>query len=121
MPRGDAFDNALVESGPSPLLLSDGSYVFFHNSDNSTHACYNAEFSILDGETLAVIQRAPVAMISPTRDWELGTAPAECNVPCVVFLEAAAPVLGQPNEFDVWFGGSDAVVGTARIKINIAA
>lgn len=121
LPRGNDFDNSLVESGPSPMLLSNGNYVFFHNSDNSTHACYNAEFAILDGTDLTVLQRAPVAMISPTRDWELGDAPAQCNVGCVVFLEAAAPVLGQPNEFDVWFGGSDAVVGTARVKINIAA
>ena len=58
-------------------------------------------------------------LLSPTRDWELGVAPAECNVQCVVFLEAAAPVAGQPNTFDVWFGGSDAVVGTARVKVNL--
>ena len=35
----------------------------------------------------------------------------------VVFLEAAAPVAGEPDTFDVWFGGSDAVVGTARVKV----
>ena len=121
-PRGDAFDNALVEAGPSPMKLNDGNLIFFHNSDNSTRSCYNAEFAVISGDDpTVVLQRAPVAMISPTRDWELGDAPAECNVGCVVFLEAATPVLGQPNEYDVWFGGSDAVVGTARVKINIAA
>lgn len=120
-PRGSAFDNELVEAGPSPMLLNDGNYIFFHNSDNSTHACYNAEWSVISGaDPTLVLQRAPLPLISPTQDWELGNAPAECNVPCVVFLEAATPILGQPNEFDVWFGGSDAVIGTARVKINIA-
>ena len=122
MPRGAAFDNQLVEAGPSPMLLSDGNYVFLHNSDNSTRNCYNAEFSIISGQNPAlVLQRAPVPLISPTRDWELGVAPAQCNVGCVVFLEAATPVLGQPNTYDVYFGGSDAVIGTARVKISIAS
>ena len=120
-PRGGAFDNELVEAGPSPMLLADGNYIFFHNSDNSTHACYNADWSVISGaDPRVVLQRAPAPLISPTQAWELGTAPAECNVPCVVFLEAAFPVLGQPNEFDVWYGGSDAVIGTARVKIDIA-
>ena len=122
LPRGGGFDDSLVEAGPSPMRLADGNYVFFHNSDNSTHACYNAEWSIISyADPRVVLQRAPVPLISPTRDWELGEAPAECNVGCVVFLEAATPVLGQPNTFDVYFGGSDAVIGTARVKINIGA
>ena len=49
----------------------------------------------------------------------MGVAPAECNVQCVVFLEAAAPVEGMPDQFDVWFGGSDAVIGTARIQVTL--
>ena len=52
------------------------------------------------------------------QDWEVGTAPAECNVPGVVFLEAARPVEGQPDTFDVWYGGSDAVIGTARVQFT---
>ena len=64
-----------------------------------------------------ILQRSEMPLLSPTRDWELGNAPAECNVQCVVFLEAAAPVEGQSDLFDVWFGGSDAVVGTARVQV----
>lgn len=34
----------------------------------------------------------------------------------VTFLEAATRVAGAPGDvFDVYFGGSDAVVGTARV------
>ena len=35
-----------------------------------------------------------------------------------VFLEAAAPVTGMTDTFDVWYGGSDAVIGTARVKVT---
>jgi predicted GH43/DUF377 family glycosyl hydrolase len=77
---------------------------------------------ILNGsDPSQILQRAQAPLLSPTRIWETGTAPAECNVQDVVFLEAAAPVMdGTPNTFDVWFGGSDAVVGTARISVTIA-
>lgn len=47
------------------------------------------------------------------------TLPAPCRrcAPQVTFLEAAAPVRGVPDAFDVYFGGSDAVVGTARVQV----
>jgi predicted GH43/DUF377 family glycosyl hydrolase len=67
-----------------------------------------------------VLQRADAPLLTPTFDWELGQAPAECNVACVIFLEAVAPVQGLVDTFDVYFGGSDAVVGTARVQIVIA-
>jgi predicted GH43/DUF377 family glycosyl hydrolase len=79
-----------------------------------------AEYVILNGtDPTQILQRAQTPLLSPTRIWETGTAPAECNVANVVFLEAAAPATdGTPNTFDVWFGGSDAVVGTARITVT---
>lgn len=119
-PREGRFDDALVEAGPAPQRLSNGNYIFFFNSANTTHECYNAEWLILDGKDPSVIlARADVALLSPTRAWELGVAPAECNVPCVVFLEAVAPVDGLRDAFDVWFGGADAVVGTARVQVTV--
>jgi hypothetical protein len=35
-----------------------------------------------------------------------------------VFLEAATPVDGMVDTFDVYFGGSDAVIGTARFTVT---
>ena len=119
-PRADSFDTRLVESGPNPFILSDGNYIFFHNSANKT-ACYHPGYVILSGvDPSVILTRSESPLLSPTRDWEVGIAPQECNVPCVVFLEAAAPVTGAVDEFDVWFGGSDAVIGTARVKVTIA-
>lgn len=121
-PRVGSYDDNLVEAGPSPQLLSDGNYVFFHNSDGGPKDCYNPAYVILSGADPSVIlERSAAPLLSPIFDWQLGVAPAECNVPCVVFLEAVAPVAGMTDTFDVWFGGSDAVVGTARIAVTIAA
>ena len=123
--RAGGFDDVLVESGPNPFLLSSGAYVFFHNSMNSSTGYdggrpYNPEWVILNGTNVShIVQRADAPMLSPVEGWEWGTAPFECNVGAVAFLEAAAPVDGEVDTFDLWFGGSDAVVGTARVKVAL--
>lgn len=43
--------------------------------------------------------------------------PWTCNAPNVVFLEAATPT-EQQDVFRVYFGGSDAVVGSAVIAVT---
>jgi predicted GH43/DUF377 family glycosyl hydrolase len=117
-PRSEMFDSDLVEAGPPPMILSDGNYIFFHNSANQTHA-YHPGFVILNGANpTQILQRSSNAILSPTRDWEIGAYPAKCNVPNVVFLEAATPVDGMVDTFDVYFGGSDAVIGTARFTVT---
>ena len=118
-PRSGNFDDALVEAGPLPMLLSDGNYVFFHNSNHVSPYGYHPEFVILNGtDPTQILQRATSPLLSPTRDWEIGAAPAACNVGNVVFLEAVAAVEGAPNTFDVFFGGSDTVIGTARFVVT---
>lgn len=116
--RPSMFDSELVEAGPTPQLLSTGDYVFFHNSAGT--GGYHAEYAIIDGEKpdAPPLQRAQEPLLSPIYDFELGTAPAECNVANVVFLEAVAPVDGMVDTFDVFFGGSDAVVSTARVSVT---
>lgn len=54
--RNDHFDSILVESGPPPLKLSDGNYLFIYNSakqhDNPKpgfNMQYNAGWAILNG------------------------------------------------------------------------
>ena len=45
-------------------------------------------------------------------------APYTCNVARVVFVEAAKQV--GVDEFQIFFGGSDAVVGQATIKVTMS-
>ena len=120
-PRADHFDSGLCEAGPLPMLLGDGNFVFFHNSATANGNVYHPGFVILDGaDPTRILQRSEEALLSPVTDWELGNAPAACNVPNVVFLEAVTRAPGQDggDTFDVYFGGSDAVVGTARVQVT---
>jgi len=117
-PRAGCFDSKLVESGPLPMLLSDGNYLFIYNSANESTA-YHVGYVILDGkDPTRIIQRADcnTPLFSPTLPWEVGTKPYYCNVPNVIFLEAVHPT-SVPNQFRVYFGGADAVVGTAVVKV----
>lgn len=123
--RPDAFDNNLVEAGPPPLPLADGNLIFFYNSDNSTappsgdFGAYNPGWVILNGtDPTHILQRSDAPLLTPSYGWEKGIAPFQCNVHDVTFLEAAARVEGVAGDvFDVWFGGADAVVGTARVSV----
>jgi predicted GH43/DUF377 family glycosyl hydrolase len=119
-PRPGSFDDKLVESGPPPMALSDGNYVFFFNTMNSTD-CYAPSWAVLSGsDPLVVLQRSDSPILVPQRDWEIGAAPAQCNVGCVVFVEGAAwvgPSAAGGDLFDLFFGGADAVVGTVRVEV----
>lgn len=126
-------------NGPPPLLLSTGDYLFLHNSAGPDG--YHPSWAILSGaDPSIVLARADEPLLSPTLPWEEGVAPYvhtytcslrkllmyaigcicrwTCNVQNVVFLEGAQPT-EQPDVFRVFFGGADAVVGTALIAVKM--
>ncbi|KAH3731698.1 family 43 glycosylhydrolase [Pelomyxa schiedti] len=125
-PRADNFDSQGVESGPPPLLLSDGNYFFIYNSWNNTWptdptAEYHPAWVILDGTTPStIIQRASEPFMHPTQAWEQGVYPYTCNAPRVVFVEAAVACGDSDDVFRIFYGGADAVVGTALIHVSIS-
>jgi predicted GH43/DUF377 family glycosyl hydrolase len=126
-PRTDSFDSRLVESGPPPLRLSDGNYLFFYNSaqvgwPDDPATTYNVGWLILDGNDPSVIlQRSEEPLMRPKFAYEIGASPYACNVPNVVFLEAAFPLPHHEgkNVFQVYFGGADATIGSAVIEVAI--
>lgn len=121
--RADHFDSKLVESGPPPLQLLNGDYIFFYNSatvgwPDEPGSAYHPGWVILDGKNPRVIkQRSEQPLLTPEFAWELGTAPYTCNVPNVIFLEAAHRVDAKSDKFEVYFGGADAVIGTAVVEV----
>lgn len=121
--REDYFDSKLVESGPPPLKLTNGDYLFLYNSatigwPDEEGSAYHPGWVILDGKNPRVIkQRSDVPLLSPEFDYEFGTSPYTCNVPNVIFLEAAQS-LGN-NVFKVYYGGADAAMGAATIEVVI--
>ena len=115
-PRSDNFDSELVESGPNPLLLSTGDYLFLYNSANADG--YHPSWAILNGTDPAqVIARAEFPLFSPDFLWEQGLPPWTCNVPNVAFLQGVA-VTEAADYFRVYFGGADTVVGSALIQVT---
>eukprot|EP00428_Durinskia_dybowskii_P060793 CAMPEP_0170364594 /NCGR_PEP_ID=MMETSP0117_2-20130122/5458_1 /TAXON_ID=400756 /ORGANISM="Durinskia baltica, Strain CSIRO CS-38" /LENGTH=356 /DNA_ID=CAMNT_0010619107 /DNA_START=90 /DNA_END=1160 /DNA_ORIENTATION=+ len=125
--RADHFDSKLVESGPPPLQLLNGDYVFFYNSatvgwPDEPGSAYHPGWVILDGKDPSVIkQRSEEPLLTPTYAWELGTLPYTCNVPNVIFLEAARRADAKTDTFEVYFGGADAVIGSAIVEVVLNA
>eukprot|EP01051_Picozoa_sp_SAG22_P002378 SAG22_NODE_104_length_20159_cov_5.877517_17_plen_230_part_00 len=81
-----AHQNDGVEAGPPPLPLSNGHYVFFHNSwqTNTTlydKAGYQPAWVVLNGSHPPdIIARAPEPLWSPQRAaWMTGAPPYTCN------------------------------------------
>lgn len=94
--RSNSFDSHLVESGPTPLRLKSGDYLFIYNSARTGHPSvkpgwqlqYNFGFTILNGsDPLQIIQRSSEPIFSPELEWEIGNVHGKYLTPNVVFLE----------------------------------
>lgn len=117
------WGNPNVEAGPPPLKLADGNYVFFLNSWGGAgvpYPGYQPAWVVLDGsDPTAILAQASGPLWTPTdQPWMAGQTPYTCNVPQVAFLEAAHPIHGEVDAFRVYFGGADAVIGTAVVRIR---
>jgi predicted GH43/DUF377 family glycosyl hydrolase len=127
------WGNRKVEAGPPPLQLSDGNLIFFHNSWRNASASrgeladvYEPAWVVLNGSSPSqILARAPEPLWRPSKEpWMTGhpstaALPVACNTPEVAFVEAAHPVAGATDSFRLFFGGADAVVGTAVVHIAL--
>jgi len=120
-----AWGNPHVEAGPPPMKLSDGNYVFFHNSwggKGVPQPGYQPAWVILDGkDPTHILARAPKPLWRPDYyPWMAGNTEKGnlCNVPQVSFLEAAHVVEDKPDTFRLYYGGADAVLGTAIVTFK---
>jgi predicted GH43/DUF377 family glycosyl hydrolase len=128
--RPNSWDSALVESGPMPLRLSDGNYLFLYNSARGGFPSkkpgyqfqYNLGWLVLDqNDPTKILARSEEPILSPVLDWEAGTNPnGLALVPNVVFCEGwvrSGPVQG--NGFTIYYGGADSVTGAANLQVHI--
>jgi len=138
--RKDSFDSNLVESGPSPLRLSTGDFLFIYNSARNGYPSvkpawdlqYNIGFAILSGiDPLNVIQRSDSPIMTPEADWEVGNT-TDYLTPTVVFLEgllpdpngctsqeiAESPYGASTDCFFGVYGGADTHLGAVRIIVT---
>ena len=117
------WDTGFVESAMPPLTLSDGNLLFFYDSVgpwNGTSG-FQPGWAVLDGrDPRTVLARAERPPMPYTLDWEKGTRPDwPCNTRHVTNLGGGHRVGGGQDLFRVYFGGADAVVGTALVSVDI--
>lgn len=138
--RKDHFDSELVESGPAPLRLATGDYLFIYNSARAGYPSvkpgfelqYNVGYAILSkSDPTQVLERAEDPILSPELEWEIGNT-TKFLTPNVVFVEG---VIRDPNGcqfadvagllgpsyvanaecFFAVYGAADSYTGTAQI------
>ena len=115
------WDTIFVESAMPPLKLSNGDLLFFYNSMggyNSTGG-FQPGWVVLSGDDpTTVLARSSVPPMMYSLDWEIGKAPWPCNTPNVANLGGGHPT-GAKDEFRLYLGGADAVVGSAIVRVKL--
>eukprot|EP00128_Syssomonas_multiformis_P002688 Colp12_sorted_trinity150504_noHs@22432 len=125
--REGSFDALKIESGPAPLLLSDGNYLMIYNSArkgvpstvlSGYDVQYNAGFVILNGtDPSQILQRSESPILSPTAPWEIGNVPSgHVLVPDSVFVEGAVAV--GSDQFRIFYGAAETFVGIADVVVT---
>lgn len=131
--RPTSWDSLLVEAGPMPLQLSDGTYLFLYNSARKGFPSpkpnwdieYNIGWVILDkDDPTTILQRSAHPLLSPTLNWEKGIGTSVLGLtPNVVFVEGwqRYPNDNSMDRFLIYLGGADSVVGVAEVVVSIHA
>lgn len=122
-PRPGKFDARLVESGPPPMRLSNGDYLFIYNGAQPLDGPPNGLFYapgwvILNGSNpLDVLARSDEPLMLPTYLWEVSGL-----TPYVIFIEAMRrdPSVSTADTFVVYYGAADTNVGAARVRVDPA-
>jgi predicted GH43/DUF377 family glycosyl hydrolase len=122
--RPNMFDSYLVESGPPPLKLDDGNWLFLYNGAQPLNGVpnglfYSPGYVILNGsDPLQVLQRAGKPIIMPQHDWE-----TQGLTPFVVFVEAMRYVNATQtrNELVAYYGAADTSIGVLHIVVSAAS
>ena len=65
-----------------------------------------------------VLARSPEPLLSPLTPWELGLD-EHYNTNGVIFADGVKALGG--DEFIIFYGGSDTVVGASRVKVLVPA
>jgi predicted GH43/DUF377 family glycosyl hydrolase len=103
-----AWGNPYVEAGPPPMQLSTGDYIFFLNSWNK-HKHYQPAWVVLSGkDPTKIMARAQQPLFSPDDRKYLANK---------AYISAAHPI--GYDAFRIYFGGADAVIGSAVVNISL--
>jgi len=120
--RPGMWDQGLVEPGPPPERLTDGNYFMVYNSAAKTNDDqYHAGWAILDGHDPTVVlhrSSTPILSYSDLACERGNSTKFLCNVANVVFVTGMKRAKAGADEFVLFYGGADAVVGTALVRVE---
>lgn len=116
--RQGMFDGELVESGPPPVQLSDGNWLFLYNAaqklDGSSNGLFYAPgYVILNGSNvLQVLRRSDKPLLMPEASWE--------TIGQTTYVVFASGLRRVPNTGDdtfvVYYGAADTNVGAMLVR-----
>ncbi len=108
-PREGMWDDLKIGAGAPPIKTKYGWLLLYHGVQRSTTNIYRLGFILLDLEDpTKVIKRSEKPILEPEEKWEKFG-----GVPNVVFSDA---MVEFGDEYLVYYGGADTVIGLAKIK-----
>lgn len=122
--RSDNLDSELVESGPAPILLSNGDYLFIYNSarkgvpswQKDWDLEYNVFYAIIDGKDKTKLKyRSENPIISPKLSFEKDSL--LLLKPNVVFAEGVKK-MDNSDDVIIFYGCGDTYVGAAYFELK---
>lgn len=122
--RSDNLDSELVESGPAPIKLSNGDYLFIYNSARKGVPSwlkdwdleYNIFYAIIDGNDKTKLKyRSNTPIIKPELSFEKDSR--LLLKPNVVFAEGAKK-MDNSDDIIIFYGCGDTYVGAAYFEFN---
>jgi predicted GH43/DUF377 family glycosyl hydrolase len=129
--RPDKFDSFIVETGPEPLQLSDGNFLFLYNSAAEEiipnkrpnwKTIYRLGFIILDkNNPLNILYRSEQPILSPLLPWEKcdNSAGKYADVglsPDVIFANGWKKT--GVDKFLLTYQGCDTFIGLAEVTVS---
>lgn len=91
----NAFDLYGVECGPSPVLLSDGNYLFLYNAYSTESREYTVGWLILDGrEPRNILKRSSEPLLYAQYAYEEGQTPYKCQSANAVYAKSMVKIEG---------------------------
>ena len=103
------------------MRLSSGDYIYFYDNHGpaaGNPADYHPAWAVLDrADPTKVIARASRPLLNVTEAWE-----KDGLTPWCIFLDGISRTPGTgvaDNDFTLWYGGADTVVGARRVKVAV--
>jgi predicted GH43/DUF377 family glycosyl hydrolase len=108
--RSGKFDSRVAESGPAPVLDSNGILLVYNGADDNL--VYRTGVAVFDRkDPRKLLWRSEKPLFTPEKDWEKAG-----QVPNVVFVEGM--VVKEARRYLFYYGAADKYIGIAEAEFQ---